>query len=53
MATLAYTDADAAILKATAESMGETGTTISTQDYSEPAYIYKTSPVVAFKGYPR
>ena len=53
MASLAYTDADAEILRATAAAMGEKGTTISTQDSSEPEYIYKTSPVVGFKGYPR
>jgi hypothetical protein len=53
MASLAYTEVDAEILKAGAAAMGEVGTVISSQDSTEPSFIQTTSPVTAFKGYPR
>ena len=53
MTSLAYSQADADILDATARSMGETGTEISDQASTEPTYTNKKSPVVAFKGYKR
>jgi hypothetical protein len=53
MASIAYTDVDAEILKAGAASMGEVGTPISTLDSEEPSFTQTTSPIVAFKGYPR
>ena len=53
MSTMAYSQADAEILDATARAMGETGTVISSQESTEPATTNKTSPVKGFKGYPR
>lgn len=53
MATLAYTDADAAILDATAKFMGTTGTELSSQESSEPDFVNKTSNAKPFKGYKR
>jgi len=53
MTSLAYTQADADILDATARAMGEVGTGISDQKSSEPSFVNKNSPVAGFKGYKR
>lgn len=53
MVSLAYTKADAEILDATAKSLGEKGTEISSQESTEPLDTHKVSPVRAFKGYSR
>lgn len=53
MSTLAYSKADAEILDATARAMGEKGTTISSQESTEPVTTNKTSPIKGFAGYPR
>lgn len=53
MVSLAYTQADADILDATAKKMGETGTVISDMASTEPASVNKLSPVIGFKGYTR
>jgi len=51
--TVAYTQADADILNATAKTLGVKGTAITTKTSSEPPDTDSTSPVLAFKGYPR
>ena len=53
MTSLAYTQADADILDATARAMGETGTEVSDQASTEPSYVNKRSPLAGFKGYNR
>lgn len=51
--TVAYTDADAEIINATAKTMGIKGTRISTMGSQEAPNTNKISPVTGFKGYPR
>ena len=53
MVSLAYTQADQDILDATARTMGEVGTVISTQASTEPATTNTVSPVIGFGGYTR
>lgn len=53
MVSLSYTQADADILDATAKSLGEVGTEISSQESTEPKSTHKISPVKGFKGYKR
>lgn len=53
MSTMSYSKADAEILAATAKSLGEKGTVISSQESTEPVDTNKTSPVKGFKGYSR
>ena len=53
MSSLAYSQADADILAATAQALGEKGTVLSSQESTEPTDTHKTSPVKAFKGYGR
>ena len=53
MTSLAYTQADADILDATARAMGETSTEISDQSSTEPSFTNKVSPITGFKGYKR
>jgi len=53
LSTLSYTDADAAILDATAKMFGEEGVEVSTQESTEPVDTNKSSPIKGFKGYAR
>ena len=53
LVTLAYTTADAEILRRTAEAMGEFGTVLSTQESTEPTITNTSSPISSFKGYER
>lgn len=53
MSTLAYSQADADILSATARALGEKGTVLSSQESTEPTDTHKASPIRAFKGYGR
>ncbi len=51
--TVAYSDADAEIINATAKTLGVKGTHIGTRSSTEGPGTGITSPVKAFKGYPR
>lgn len=51
--TVAYTPADAEIIKATAKAMGVKGTRISTRSSTEGPGAGIVSPIKAFKGYTR
>ena len=51
--TVAYSDADAEIINATAKTLGVKGTHISTRSSTEGPGTGIASPVKAFKGYPR
>jgi len=51
--TVAYSDADAEIINATAKTLGVKGTHISTRNSTEGPGTGIASPVKAFKGYPR
>ena len=53
LSTLSYTDADAAILDATAKMFGEEGVEVSSQASTEPVDTNKKSPINGFKGYGR
>ena len=51
--TVAYTQADADIINATAKTLGVKGTRITTRSSTEGPGTGIASPVKAFKGYPR
>jgi hypothetical protein len=51
--TVAYSKADAEIINATAKTLGVKGTKISTKGSQEEPDTLVTSPIKAFKGYPR
>jgi len=51
--TVAYTKADQEIINATAKTLGVKGTLVSTMGSQEATDVGKTSPIRAFKGYPR
>ena len=53
MVSMSYSKADAEILAATAKSLGEVGTLISSQESEEPTETNNKSPVTGFKGYKR
>ena len=49
-----YTDVDLVIINAAAKSVGAGAVNKLTDNRStEPDYVHKTSPINAFKGYPR
>jgi len=51
LSSLAYTQADADILDATARHLGEKGVEVSSQASTEPVDTNKLSPIKGFKGY--
>jgi hypothetical protein len=51
--TVAYTQADADIINATAKTLGVKGTHVTTKTSSEAPDTNITSPVKGFKGYPK
>jgi hypothetical protein len=51
--TVAYTQADADIINATAKTLGVKGTQVTTKNSDEPPDTGITSPLKGFKGYPR
>ena len=51
--TVAYTQADADIINATAKTLGVKGTRVSTRSSTEGPGAQAVSPIKGFKGYPR
>jgi len=51
--TVAYTKADKEIIDATAKNLGIKGTPVGTAKSEEATDTDTTSPITAFKGYPR